>query len=157
MSLKLVVYTCTFLTVLAPTMAIGVGSRSHSNMRQTNGHVQVTASVAKGNFAVGEPITLKLVLKNNTDDDLVMTSAGARSDYELVVRNGEGKLAPLTKAGERHQQNRGFRISVGRVILKPGEEREDTISVTELYDLSTPGNYSLFVKREGPPSIWTTG
>ncbi len=145
-------------TVLVATIALTIGARPHINMQQetesqkndrTECTAQLTASTDKERFGVGEPVTLKVVIKNNGTEECHLISRGARTDYELDVRNGEGQRASLTAAGERLKRNGGIFNSSGRIVLKAGEEHEDTISITDIYELTTPATYTIVASRKG--------
>ena len=116
---------------------------------QTSGGVQVVASVAKEQFKVNEPLKLKLVLVNNSAEERHLISIGPR-DYKLDVTDEQGTPAPLTANEEIVRPHEGFSISTGRIILKPGEEHEDYVLVTERHNLWIPGKYFIIAKRNGP-------
>jgi hypothetical protein len=111
--------------------------------------IKLHASLLKERFRVGEPIVLKLVLKNDTSQGLRLVSTGLK-DYKLDVRNEQGKLRPLTATGEALKRTDSISISKGRIGLGPGEEREEgEIVVTERFNLTVPGKYVIVVRRPG--------
>jgi hypothetical protein len=76
-------------------------------------------------------------------------------DYKLDVKNEQGKLMPLTAAGEVLKRTDVISISKGRITLEPGEERnQGEISLTDRFKLTEPGKYVIIVRR---PSLLADG
>lgn len=146
------------LIAVLVAMALSVSSLSRSKeIQQTKPEqsseeergIKLRASVIKERFRVGEPILLKLVLKNDSTEEARLVSTGLR-DYKLDVRNELGELRPLTVAGEALKRTESISISKGRIALKPGKEREEgDISVTDRFKLTEPGRYMIIVRRPG--------
>ncbi|MFL6546562.1 MAG: hypothetical protein ACJ8LM_15480 [Candidatus Udaeobacter sp.] len=116
---------------------------------EAEGGIKLLVSVSKEHFQVGEPILLKLVLKNDTSQELRLVSTGIK-DYKLDVKNEQGKLMPLTAAGEALKRTEVISVSKGRITLEPAEERDQgEIPLTDRFKLTEPGKYVIVVRRPG--------
>jgi hypothetical protein len=78
--------------------------------------IKLLVSVSKEHLKVGEPIVLKLVLKNDTSQELRLVSTGLK-DYKVDVKNEQGKLMPLTATGEALKRTEVISISKGKITL----------------------------------------
>lgn len=94
--------------------------------RETKDKVQLIAGVVKERFKAGDPITLKVVLRNNSAQECRLISRGPLKDYLLEVRTERGEPAALTPAGERLKRNRNFSISTGRSSCHPAKKLRAT-------------------------------
>jgi hypothetical protein len=140
---------CLALVIGALSWSKGAQERESEQRSEEGVGIKLKASVPKEHFRVGEPIVLKLILKNDSSEELPLVSTGLK-DYKLDVRNEQGKLRPLTAAGEALKRTDSLSISKGRIALAPGEEHEEgEISVTERFKLTEPGKYVIVVKRPG--------
>jgi hypothetical protein len=111
--------------------------------------IKLLVSVSKEHFQVGEPILLKLVLKNDTSQELRLTSTGLK-DYKLDVKNEQGKLMPLTATGEALKRIEVISVSKGKITLQPAEELDEgEFPLTDRFELTEPGKYVIIVRRPG--------
>ncbi len=150
LALFLTIIGCLTVTITGIARHVEGQDMKDKSSGQSDNDVELIASVARERFAINEPVLLKLVLKNNGLEERRLVSRGATKDYKIEVKVEHGKVAPLTKAGHDLTKDERFSISTGRIGLAPNEERADEISVSELYDLSTPGTYEIVAKRRGP-------
>lgn len=93
-----------------------------------------------------EPIVLSIALKNVSEKILFTVMSSTVSDFELVVAYPDGKPVPLTKRGEELLHG-GKTFLFDLASLKPGDQRRFSLKVTELYDMSSPGKYTVSAKR----------
>jgi hypothetical protein len=107
---------------------------------------QLSAGIENKQFRIGEPIVLKLTIRNSTKQVLYLTETSPESDYKLLVKNEYGERVPLTEFGQRLLNNKEeFRV-IG-VKVKSGEERKDSIEVSRLHEMTVPGTYSITASR----------
>jgi hypothetical protein len=105
---------------------------------------------------LGVPVTLNVVIKNVSNVDLRLlkespNSDGHAEDYlHLEVRDADGKLLPRIDVTSRVMKNgknfslpkRGWGSRKGASITPHGELR-DYLILSDLFDLSKPGAYSV--------------
>jgi uncharacterized protein (DUF58 family) len=119
----------------------------------------ITISADQSTVKVGAPITIRILFKNTSNEEIALAKIpGDRKGekHNLVdVRDADGKMPPET---EYKQALEGKRDNVkGHVVLpmasnftqflKPGDVMQDNLDVTDLYDLSKPGRYTIQIER----------
>jgi hypothetical protein len=115
-------------------------------------------SVAHDTVKAGSPIVVKIRFKNVSDHDLVRmirpegAAHGELLGFPPIVRDAQGKEPPLTKQGrlifgrETPEDMASYLgISVGGTAMHPGEVITPEIRLSELYDMSVPGKYTVQV------------
>lgn len=109
----------------------------------TNG-VQMSTRFYQTNFAVKEPISLVILLRNAGHESIECGSASwVNYPYFLTVWRHGQKLEPLLptiKPGTK--DGSGWTIS-----LKPGTQRRDVLRLDKIYDLNQPGGYEVAAER----------
>jgi hypothetical protein len=131
--------------------AIGTGVKNKSKPKSQAWGViiegfQLSATPEKGVVTSGEPVRLTVRIRNTTKQDLYLATTG--TDYRVSVQRDTGKTVPLMKYGkllENMEENGIYNIGL---TIKPGQEREDVLLVSSIYDMSDPGNYSITVERK---------
>lgn len=92
----------------------------------------------------GSEIVLRIETKDIADHALEIDNASTM--YSLEVRDGGGALAPMSEAGQRHQDHIGKGGS-SRIHLGPGETKgTGSITLSDLYNLA-PGHYTVQLSR----------
>jgi hypothetical protein len=87
------------------------------------------------------PGELLVTLRNcDAKDYPYVTKWSGQSDYEILIRDPEGKFVRLTDRGERFFQ--GWRTLDGQILLK-GETIKATLPIGDLFDMHAPGEYTV--------------
>jgi hypothetical protein len=112
-------------------------------------------------ISAGSEPKLSIVLKNTSDHEIMLGRSvqpgHGELHHDVEVRDDKGDLAPET---EYHRKIKG-RLSAtpGKappppnvrsdifIPMKPGETRNDDLTISKLYDLSKPGKYTIQVSR----------
>lgn len=141
---------CTVLSVGAAAWGGGGQEMKDKDAGHPVADVQLIASVEKERFAVNEPVVLKLTLKNVGAEERRLIARDGTKDYKIEVKGEHGRVPALTRKGEDSKNSDRFSISSGRFVLTPSQERSDEISISDLFDLTTPGTYFITVTRPGP-------
>jgi len=112
-------------------------------------------------ISAGSEPKLSIVLKNTSDHE-IMLGRSVQPDHgelhhDVEVRDDKGDLAPET---EYHRKIKGrLPATPGKAppppnvwsdiltSIKPGETRNDDLTISKLYDLSKPGKYTIQVSR----------
>jgi hypothetical protein len=111
-------------------------------------------------FAVGAPIVMSQIVRNVGEKPLTVWHSGFWSNHQIRVCDQDGKLVPLTPAGKERLgafSPGGERTKNISIELKPGEEDVSdgaNRDVTALYDLTTPGIYSVQALYEEYQGNW---
>lgn len=108
---------------------------------------QLSARLRKERVRSGEPILLKLTLKNATVKDLCLERRGVEREYQLEVKNERGERVPPTEAGMTLINNAGEDWSHYGVKLGPGKKIQDEIEVNKLWEMTAPGTYYITATR----------
>jgi hypothetical protein len=103
---------------------------------------------------IGSEVKIRTTLTNLTNHVITLHDRIRACDYPVQVRDESGKLAAETDY-QRHL-NCNARFAESRnilVALKPQESREDEIIINQLFQLNSPGNYSIQVSRRIPKEL----
>jgi hypothetical protein len=92
-----------------------------------------------GTVAVGQPVQVRLLLQNTSDQPIGSEWPISLDGYVLSIHGPSGQELPR-KASE-------WDGSSGLMSIGPGEVRDDVLRVDPFYDLSQPGRYTLQLKR----------
>ena len=105
---------------------------------------------------VGSVTTVNVVLTNTSNHEIAtFRLLGWGRGYEVDVRNTQGKR-PRDAREVLAEKNKGAKGpirtmirggSVRTVRLQPGQSMRDEINLTQMYDLSEPGKYTIQVQR----------
>jgi len=118
-------------------------------------------SVPHDTVKMSAPIVVEVQLKNTSDHVIYRTSLpggeihGEMVGFPPIVRDANGKEPPLTKWGrlvfgrDTPEDNSSGLVLNGllRVPMPPGEVMKTEIRLSELYDLSMAGKYTVQVRR----------
>lgn len=94
----------------------------------------------KSPFQVGEPVVLDVAVKNTSDRVLVFNSQNPVWDYDWKITHWNGTEAQ-TREYKPQRPTDIFRNIV--VVLLPGHEYKESISISYMYLLSSPGVYKI--------------
>jgi uncharacterized protein (TIGR03067 family) len=121
--------------------------------------LRARVSLAEQKFPVGEPIEVKYVVKNVSKEEQTLWHSGFWPNHLVIVRNADGKEPALTEFGQ--QRRKAFSPGGERfknVPVKVPAGGEDTASeqydLTKLYDLATPGRYTVQYVYEEKQGGW---
>ena len=123
--------------------------------RRLTSNVRVTASVAKRRFDQLEPIRLAVHAENVSiaDEGLPMSALPPEGHYRafpIRVFDAQGRLLPRTRYQEIDVPSRGMPIGVSNgsagLYFGPGYERRGEVVANLVYDMSSPGVYTIHVE-----------
>lgn len=120
----------------------------------TNQPLSLSISGPQQAVKIGSEIKVRTNLTNVTNHVITLHDRVPACDYPLEVRDESGNLAPETDY--RRHLNCNARFNESRnilVTLKPHESREDEIIINQLFQLNSPGNYSVQVSRKIPKEL----
>lgn len=107
-------------------------------------------SIEKTNFHVGENIVACFVLKNVSAEPHVILNNGNPSDFDIVLTDANGKIAPLTEYGRKLQLTGVTRTWLNTKSMDPRAEERREFPISKIYDLNTQGKYVVCAIRRVP-------
>lgn len=116
----------------------------------------ILISVQEPVSKVGAPVVVKVTVRNILNHDIAFFDTSRYCDYTIDVRDSGGLSAPETEFKRSLKCSPGADIIHGRrklVRLKPNATIDDELVVTEMIDLSRPGEYTVRVSRKAPPEL----
>jgi hypothetical protein len=110
-------------------------------------------------FKVGDEIRIHVSRKNTSEKPVptAPTIPTAETSYKVFVEDADGHLAKETPFGRTLRTGKGEHgeetVTVAKSglfrYLQPGETMNEEIVLNRLYDLSTPGRYTVYVQLRG--------
>jgi hypothetical protein len=119
----------------------------------------ITISTTESTVKVGSKVAITILFKNISQEEVDLAKIpgdhGGEFHNVVDVRDADGKLPPET---EYKQELEGRRSTVNghhvlpltsnfTQFLKPGDLMQDSLVITNLYDLSKPGKYTIQIER----------
>lgn len=134
-----------FISIVGPT-SLGITEQRNRRKSVVEGKVVLLAESDKQTFKSGEPITIKLSLRNNTNQEIYIIRTDPRKDNEVEIKNIRGEKIPMSEKGRKLLDT----PILSRIVYKmaAAESFEYTVSLGDLYDLPPDGVYSVVVKRK---------
>jgi hypothetical protein len=122
---------------------------------------QPSISIESKNPVVGagQPIQVHIVLKNTTDRQFTVfrSIGGSRGElhYSISVIDPDGNPATRTAYGTAVQKNQVFPLSRIMKTILPGEDVDENVDISRLFEMGAGGEYSVQVTRASPlnPSV----
>ncbi len=116
--------------------------------------LEIAISTQQSKIMAGDPIKIAITMKNMSDHDITIIKFGGDSqaelNYEIIVRDKNGEM--LNETSYRKGIKEGVAGSRKLFTLKPSAEITEKANINKLYDLSMPGEYTVQVEKELPPS-----
>ena len=109
---------------------------------QAFAQIELRLQPLRKDFIVGENVTLRLTIVNQTDASIALKNTPGRPwlNFHLTKRGEQGDISP---------------IAAGRfpeVVLTPGSTRSFDFNIKSLYRLNTAGNYAIVATLRLPDS-----
>jgi len=140
-----------FVLAMAAGMAMGQTAKRSFTLV-----ISADSSIVKQ----GSPISIKIELRNISDHNIGWTMApggdlhGEIIGFPPILRDVQGREPPLTKWGRKVLGRGGapddaplVRNAVFRYEMPPGKVMKTEIRLDEVYDLTSPGKYTIQVSH----------
>jgi hypothetical protein len=98
---------------------------------------------------VGAKVAIQIALTNTSDKPIGLHAEIEDYGFMVDVKTESDGAAVNTDRGREWKKNNGTRqeTSGPMLLLKPGETQRSSLAISDLYDLSRPGKYSVQVCR----------
>ena len=109
----------------------------------------LSISTSKTNYSAGEPIAVKISIKNIGTNTVVVAETYSLELYDPYVTLTNHQVVPPTLKGRQTIKN--FRETTGSLNLKTlnvGEELISDYPLNEIFDLTAPGVYRIKLGRK---------
>lgn len=116
----------------------------------------ITIDSKNPTFELGRPIQVHIVLKNTTERKFtVFRSTGGGSGemyYSISVTGPDGNSAAFTEYGAAIDKNRHQIVPLSRklVIVAPGEDVDEYVTISRMFDMTAAGTYVVQASRTSP-------
>jgi hypothetical protein len=129
-------------------LCVPVASVSQTSRRALSLSISLPQQVLKSGLSVEVDITRKNLSKHPVGVAQVVGTV--ERDYEVIVRNSDGRQVPETEFwrkihGPDKDRDRFESVVLG--TLKPGQELHQQLYANAIYDLRSPGTYSIQVAQ----------
>jgi len=125
-------------------------------MVKTDGRVlELILTPEKDSFTNIETINVRVICKNVGVTDLSIPQVSPEFDYDVTVKDPQGKIVPLSDWGKQIKNRDIFRRT--HTIIGPGEEIVEKIDLDQLFYLFVPGEYQVSVSRPYDMKTHSTG
>jgi hypothetical protein len=108
---------------------------------------RISIAADKDEIQPGKPINLSMVLRN--DGTAVVNSPRVSDwfDFEYAILGPVGMPPPMTQFGAKLLKNRQETGGGTLLDINPGEEFPLTVEVSQLYEFTEIGSYSIAVSK----------
>ena len=109
----------------------------------------------KSTIRSGATVGIEVTMVNNSQRTVVIRESNPLDEYVINIRDGNGNPAPLTEYGRKFKSG-GTKMIVNRnivITLKPHERGTDVIPISDLYDMSHAGKYTIQIDRAFPDEL----
>jgi len=122
--------------------------------RAANRPLALSISAPEQVVQIGSELKIRTILTNVTSHVITLHDRIPACDYRVQVLDDKGNLAPETDYQRQLKCNARFTESRNVLVtLKPQESRQEEILITRLFELNSPGKYSVQVSRSIPTEL----
>ncbi len=115
----------------------------------------LSLSIASDHIKSGADIHLKLTTTNTFKEPITLSKSNPSMEYEFDVRDAQNQPVSKTKYF-KDLSDQTKPIVIRRLLkqmLKVGESADEEILISQYFELSQPGNYSIVIARRIPESL----
>jgi len=141
-----------FTALLTPILV----AQAAKSPRDLEPSFSITISAPERTVKANSEVELDVILKNTSHRDISVSEilGGADLNFNIEVRDGQGKLAPETSFGKKlHGKDPNFQGQHGSILahtLAFGASHETKTFLNKIYVLSEAGTYTVQASRRDP-------
>lgn len=135
------------LAVAALTLTGYMATLGGQSVAQTSPvKVSIETNNSEDIFNAGEPIALVITVKNTGVVEAEL-SRSCDTDNEVSLTDARGNPPPLTVLGKKVTSEFSNPCPRRALRLQPGESKQIRLDISQIYDLSRPGKYTISISR----------
>lgn len=117
--------------------------------------LSITISAPQNVIKAGNGVWIEVTITNTSNRELLVQERNPATDYEIDVRDDRGAAVPETDHGPKLREAPMIPMNSRNlgIHLQPNESTKENITLTDLYDLSHPGKYTMQVQRVLPKEL----
>jgi hypothetical protein len=146
---KALVLALVAITGTAKLVGAGQQSAAHSNISQADFTIMLSSPQVV--VKPGTEIRIEYTIRNISAKTLIFNGFGARDySFSVRVRDSQDREPSLQKDSTERAFKEGVDLPVGgarRYYVEPGGSLKTEIILTDVYDLSAPGKYTIQILR----------
>jgi hypothetical protein len=108
---------------------------------------QLCVELDKREVKVGEPVVLRVAIKNITKQELRLAEATPEVENQARVTNGKGGIVQATEKGKRLISRGDFCRGPLIFMVGPGQVHKKTLAIDRLFEVSAIDTYSITIRR----------
>ena len=142
----------TVLMAFVLTTIVAGAVQASTNAKPVSAPLSVSIALQAASMKAGSPVKVDLKLTNATSFPITLDEKFL-VPYYIEVRNADGNLAALTEEGKEWKRRFDFRKlipSMAQYEIQPGDTIKEEYAVSDLYDMSNPGIYTIQFHRDSP-------
>ncbi len=96
----------------------------------------------------GESIVIKLILKNDSGEDVLCAHGSPERDFSIAIKDSSGVAVPMTRFGRQVMQGNprdSYKYNVK--LLSSGKSVQVSLNIARLFDLTIADKYTISVAR----------
>jgi hypothetical protein len=136
------------LTLGTVVLAFGQPTSNNAKGVVTEG-IYFYAESVHPKILVGQDVVLSVNIENRRSSDIAFLSTDPLIDFTAVVTDPEGKVVPLNAVGKQLMLYGGSSRRV-KVVLHPGQNFQEYLILSSIYDFHLIGKYTIVVQHALP-------
>lgn len=117
----------------------------------------IEAKLEKAEYQVGKSVALLCTMRNATQTPERLVSVYPFVDYAVEVRKADGAAVPHTGL-VAELRGPAVMYTIRSPQIEPGAEWKSTLDLSEYFQLTEPGQYTVFVRRYySLRAMWSRG
>ena len=109
--------------------------------------VSIETKKSQYTFHPGEQIVLLITVENTSDVEAELSSSSDTLDNKVSLTDATGNSPPLTAFGKKVTSVFGMLGPRRALRLRPGASKQVSLDISQMYDLSRPGKYTISISR----------
>jgi len=98
-------------------------------------------------FDPGEQITLVITVENTGNIEAELSRSCDTLDNKVYLTDSSGNKPPMTVLGQKVTSVFDMSCPRRALRLRPGASKQINLDMSQMYDLSRPGNYTISISR----------
>lgn len=108
---------------------------------------QLCVQLDKRQVKVGEPVLLRVAIRNITNHELILGEATPEVENRATVINVKGGIVQATKIGKRLISRGDWCCHPLKIVIGPGQVHNEILPIDKLFQVSATDSYSITIRR----------